>query len=105
MPLCEVCNKREAIGVACVPGVPYSAAYCAECAKAGAEPLDILIANTAACGGLLHTAQWWKDTVQDTLNYLGKDITWFEERVEECQKQLSTCNIPNSSTHEEENLL
>lgn len=35
--MCEVCGVRPMIGVACT-SMPYSCAYCAECAAAGADP-------------------------------------------------------------------
>lgn len=34
--ICETC-KQPAIGVACT-SIPYSAAYCAECARRGSDP-------------------------------------------------------------------
>jgi|HubBroStandDraft_5_1064220.scaffolds.fasta_scaffold23187_6 hypothetical protein len=37
--MCEVCRKNMSIGVACVPGVPYSASYCVECLQAEAVGL------------------------------------------------------------------
>jgi hypothetical protein len=82
MPLCEVCNKNKSIGVASVPGVPYSAAYCKECLEANAHPLFIIIANTACCGGLDKCSDWWKEIVNDTLKHLNKTLEWFNKEVE-----------------------
>lgn len=48
---CEVCRKEPAVGVACVPGIPYSAAYGRECIRRGANPYGIIRANVACCGG------------------------------------------------------
>lgn len=79
--ICESCNKNEAIGVACVPGVPYSAAYCIECLKANSNPMHILIANTACCGGLEHCNEWWKQIVDMSLKHQGKTLEWFNNEV------------------------
>ncbi len=83
MPTCEVCGKSKAIGVASVPGVPYSAAYCKECLEANAHPYFILVANTACCGGFDKTCPEWQDMVRDTLAYLGKSAEQFEKDVAE----------------------
>lgn len=66
MPTCEVCGEREAIGVACVPGVPYSAAYCEPCLECGAHPLNIVVALVVMLGGLenAHEGVGWM--VEDT---------------------------------------
>ena len=80
-PKCEVCNERESIGVCCVPGVPYSAAYCRECLAAGAQPYHILVANTACCSGLEHCNDYWKKVVDTTLQYIGKSEEEFQADV------------------------
>lgn len=49
---CEVCNQEDGVGVACVPGVPYSAAYGEECLRRGADPFGIMRANVICCGGV-----------------------------------------------------
>lgn len=76
---CEVCGKNAAIRVACVPGVPYSAAYCQACLDANAHPLSALIANTVCCGGLDKCADWWQEMVLHSLEYIGRK--WFEGEV------------------------
>jgi hypothetical protein len=81
MPTCEVCNKNTSVGVASVPGVPYSAAYCRECLAANAHPYFIVVANTACCGGLENTCPEWQDMVRDTLAHLGKSAEQFEADV------------------------
>lgn len=53
--LCDTCKKGKTVGVACVPGVPMSAAYCKECLEEGASPIGILRANVACCGGVERT--------------------------------------------------
>lgn len=81
--ICESCNKNEAMGVACVPGVPCSAAYCYECLGANSHPMHILIANTACCEGLEHCNEGWKRMVNDSLKHQGKTIEWFNKEVKE----------------------
>lgn len=83
--ICEVCDEREAIGVAAVPGVPYSAAFCQECLTAGALPYWIAVSNTALAGGdlgLAGTVDWWQEVVGDTLKWLGKTREQFDIDVE-----------------------
>jgi hypothetical protein len=82
MPTCEVCGVRQAIGVCCVPGVPYSAAYCRECLEANAHPWSILVDNTMALGGLSEAADWWKKMVEDTCRLLGKTLDQFNADVD-----------------------
>jgi len=89
MPICEVCNKNVSVGVACVPAVPISCAYCKECLEANAHPWWVLVANTACCGGLSYTADWWKLMVEDTCKHLGKTLEQFEEDVEKSLKEES----------------
>lgn len=82
-PLCETCKKNKSIGVACVPGVPYSAAYCQECLEANAHPWGVLVANTACLGGWEEAADWWKDMVLATCKHLNKTLDEFKAAVEE----------------------
>lgn len=81
--VCDVCEKEPTIGVACVPGVPMSVAYCPGCLQANAHPWWVLVANTAAMGGLDEAAGWWVDMVHDTCTHLGRTITEFEADVDE----------------------
>ncbi len=76
MTKCEVCNEREGDAVLCVPGMPYSASYCKECAQAGANPYWCLVANTAKCEGIQNCNPEWNALVEVTLKYLDK--TWDE---------------------------
>lgn len=79
---CESCGGTENIvGVASVPGVPYSAAYCAGCLKANSHPMWVLLANTACCGGLGHTNADWQQMVMDSLKHQNKTLEWFNEQV------------------------
>lgn len=86
--ICEVCNKNEAIGVACVPGVPISSAYCNECLKANAHPINILIINTAMIGGLDLSIDEWREMVFDTLKYMGKSLEWFNQEVDKTKSEI-----------------
>lgn len=81
--ICEACNENEAIGVACVPLVPMSSAYCRECLQANNHPMPVLIANTVCIGGLEHGSELWKKMVIDSLKHQGKTLDWFYEQVEE----------------------
>ena len=89
MPICEVCNKNQAIGVYCVPAVPISCAYCKECLDANAHPWWVLIANTVCIGGLENAAYWWKKMVEDTCCHLGRSIEGFKQEV---QKEINQIN-------------
>lgn len=78
---CETCKECEAVGVASVPMVPYSAPYCGECLAANAHPLWVLLANTSINGGLEHCNPEWREMVHDTLHHLNKTLEWFNEEV------------------------
>lgn len=80
---CETCGSNSVLGVACVPGVPYSAAYCKECLNANAHPWKILVANTCCLGGWHNAADWWKEMVEATCCRLGKTL---EEFHADCRK-------------------
>jgi len=80
--ICEVCNKNKAIGVASVPGVPLSVAYCKECLMANSHPMYVLIANTALCGKLENCNEWWRKIVMDSIKHQDKTLEWFNQEVE-----------------------
>ena len=80
---CEVCKNEPAVGVCCVPGVAYSAAYGKECLEADAHPWDILVANTVCVGGLEQSADWWKKMVENTCKHLKRTIEEFNLAVAE----------------------
>ena len=67
---CAVCSSRQAIAVCCIPGMPYSDAFCRECLVAGAIPYWAAVCNTALCGGWAHTNEYWDAVVWDTLRHL-----------------------------------
>ncbi len=78
---CETCQTNNAIGVAAVPGIPYSAAYCAPCIKANAHPWWLMVGNTADMGGLEDSADWWVEMVEDTCRHLGRPMSEFNSAV------------------------
>lgn len=78
---CEVCNERDAIGVASIPGIPVSVAWCTICVRSGAIPYWAVVANTVICGGLDRMADWWQETVETTLTHLGKTREEFNRDV------------------------
>lgn len=80
-PTCDVCGVEPAVGVCCIPGVAYSAAYCRTCLEADAHPWHILVANTWCIGSLAQAAPWWRQMVLNTCKHLGKTIEEFEADV------------------------
>ena len=68
--ICSVCKVRQAIGVACIPGMPYSDAFCQVCLQAGAIPYWAAVCNTALCGGWANVNDYWNEVVWDTLRHL-----------------------------------
>jgi hypothetical protein len=88
--ICEVCKNNEGIGVASVPGVPYSAAYCRECLQADAHPLGIVVCNTAMCGGLNECAPWWIEIVEHTLSHLKISKEDFNKMVAKDEAEINS---------------
>jgi hypothetical protein len=79
---CETCQHNNAIGVASVPGIPYSAAYCDDCLRANAHPWWLLVANQCAIGEPFESAApWWQQMVRDTCNHLGYTVEQFKDEV------------------------
>ena len=74
---CDTCGKTGIVGVAAMPGVPVSFAYCRECLTANAHPYFAVVGNTASCGGYEHTNDEWKDIVHCTLKHLNKSMEEF----------------------------
>lgn len=83
MTLCNVCEESEAVGVAAMPGVPISFAYCRECLAANAHPYSIVVANTAMIGGTGMSAEWWQELVMHTLAHLKISPEQFKKDVDE----------------------
>lgn len=78
---CECCNVNKAIGVASIPGIPMSIAWCRPCLDAGAIPMWAAVCNTAMAGGYEHAAPWWREVVDDTLAYFGVTMEDFNAMV------------------------
>jgi len=78
---CEVCKQDKKTTVACVPGVPYSSAYCEDCFNANAHPYHLVVANTWSVGGYEECADWWKELVMDTLEHLSVSFEQFTRDV------------------------
>jgi hypothetical protein len=93
MPMCEVCKKNVSVGVACVPGIPYSAAYCEECLKANAHPYGILVAEVAVAGGLENLAPWFREMVSSTLKHIGKTQEEFDQDVKDTDNEFSNAEL------------
>lgn len=88
--LCECCNKKKEIlvGVASIPFVPISIAWCSECLQSGAIPYWACVANTAACGGLEPTNEEWQGLVELSLKYHNKSLKDFNDDVNKAIKEL-----------------
>ena len=87
--ICECCEKEKPIvGVASLPYMPMSIAWCADCLRADVIPFWAAANNTACCGGLEHTNQGWKDLVERSLKYHNKTQKEFDEAVEEFNKNI-----------------
>lgn len=81
--ICGCCEQEKPIvGVASVPGVPLSIAWCSDCLKSGAIPYDVAVANTACCGGLDQCNEAWRAIVDATLHYFKKSLDEFTADVQ-----------------------
>lgn len=99
MSTCEVCGKKEAIGVACVPFVPYSASYCQQCLSMNAHPWWILVGNTALCGSYKGCSEEWKQMVKDTCKHLHRSMWRFKIEVLLCRIKLWYCQRLERKSH------
>ena len=86
--ICEVCGKNKAVGIACVPMVSTSCAYCSGCLRANAHPWAVLIANSICLGGLDQANESWKQMVIDTCAHLGRTLEQFNAEVAQGIKDL-----------------
>jgi pentatricopeptide repeat protein len=91
---CEVCNKNEPVGVACVPGVPYSAAYCEECIRAKAHPIGILMAQCACAGRYDHCAEYFQQMVTDTCEHINYEMSAFLTGVQSMIHDMDSYEEP-----------
>ena len=65
------------MGVACIPYMPMSIAWCQACLHAGVIPYWAAVANTAMCGGLPNTNEGWRSLVELSVPYHGKSMETF----------------------------
>lgn len=64
--VCDVCERpdEKVVGVAAVPGVPMSLAYCETCLRNHAwGPLWLAENNAEMIGGMEHAADWFKQAL------------------------------------------
>ena len=85
--ICQCCDKNEAIGVASSTMGAFSVAYCQKCLDAGVEPLWALVATAASCGEikdgkLIGMADWFYNTLDNSLKYFNYSYETFIKEVE-----------------------
>ncbi|MFA5377486.1 MAG: hypothetical protein WC455_17175 [Dehalococcoidia bacterium] len=80
--ICDACGERPAVGVAGVPMVPMSGAYCLTCLQTNNHPMYVLIANTICCDGLENCRKEWVDMVLCSLGAQRKTLDWFNAEVQ-----------------------
>jgi hypothetical protein len=80
---CECCQKEPAIGVACIPGIAISIAWCMHCIEAEVVPYNIAVFNTAMNDGLENSADWWKEIVNKTMKYFNISNEQFNNDLEQ----------------------
>lgn len=83
LPICEVCALRRAIMLRALPGVGDTVPVCRPCHDAGAIPLEVAVAHTAAMHGMDRAAPWWHYLIHDTLEHLRTTMAEFEALVAE----------------------
>lgn len=87
--LCECCGKKgPLVGVASIPFIPMSIAWCQSCLHAGVLPYWAAVANTASVGGIEQTNEGWQNLVEITLEYFGKSKAEFLLDVTKAEKEL-----------------
>lgn len=82
---CQCCRREPAIGVASIPGVPMSIAWCPTCLRAGVLPIDILAVTAAECGGDYEDmAEWWLDGyLAPSLHHFNVTLDQFDAMVQQ----------------------
>lgn len=78
---CDCCNKEPSIGVAALPGMPMSIAWCTKCLQAEVIPIWAAISNTACIGGMNDAAQWWIELIERSLKYHNYSRDQFDANV------------------------
>jgi len=76
---CNVCRKREAVGVACSATGPISVAYCAECAASLREPYGAVVASGIGRSKMEVVATWYRPIVLASLD--GRSVEQLFEDV------------------------
>lgn len=96
---CETCQQNDAVGVAAVPGIPYSAAYCDDCLRANAHPWWVLIANQTMIDEPFETtADWWQTLVHATCKTHNMMVSdWNHDNV---QVACPVCDAPGADFHD-----
>ena len=90
---CDCCGKEKPVGVASLPGIPVSIAWCPKCLAADVIPYEYLVGNTAMIGNMEKAAPWWMELVDRTLAYFDIDRDKFNEDVEEASKRIDEAAI------------
>lgn len=95
MEKCECCNEeKKIVGIASIPGMPMSIAWCQECLESGVIPYWAAVSNTALVGSYENSAEWWKELVDLTLKKFNKTMEEFTVDV--------TADIENMNRYFEE---
>lgn len=85
---CDCCGGPDAVGVAAVPFLPISIAWCVKCLKAEVLPFDLMAFNTAMIGGMENANGEWADWVERSITYHGKTHAEFDAAVKAAEKEL-----------------
>lgn len=86
---CGCCLKeKDIVGVASIPFIAMSIAWCRDCLAAGAIPYSACVTNTALCEGWEHTNEAWQELVKLSLTYHGKSFEEFERDVAQSMKEM-----------------
>lgn len=81
--MCQCCGHEPSIGVAAIPGVPMSIAWCVTCLQAGVVPPWVIVAELALSPGVEAMADWWLDGIAaPTLHHFDKGFDWLMAEVE-----------------------
>lgn len=79
---CGCCDKeKDIIGVACIPFMPMSIAWCQDCLEAGAIPYNMAVWNTSMIGSYDLSNEGWKEIVDKTILYFNKSKEQFDADV------------------------
>lgn len=86
--VCECCNIHQAIGVASIPYLPVSVAFCIPCLKADNYPYWSIVANTACIGGRQQSSTVWQQMIQSTCQYQDVSMEQFDKDVQQAIAQM-----------------